>query len=122
VDRRHPQPYKKILAERPSDAAAEAGLAQVGLQRRVQGVDPRAAFAAADASPADVAAQSLAADLEVTRGQAERAYSRMVELVRRTSGADREAARQHLVSLFTVAAPDDPVVVMARRALANALF
>ena len=35
---------------------------------------------------------------------------------------DRETARQHLVSLFTVAGPDDPAVVAARRQLASALF
>ena len=43
-------------------------------------------------------------------------------LVRRTSGEDRDQVRTHLVSLFAVAAPDDPSVVTARRALASALF
>jgi putative thioredoxin len=114
--------YRKILAERPADAAAEAGLAQVGLMRRVIGVDPATALAAAAANADDLAAQSLAADVEVTRGQADRAYARMIDLVRRSSGADRDAARAHLVSLFAVAAPDDPAVVAARRALANALY
>jgi len=114
--------YRKILAEHPADAAAEAGLAQVGLLRRVQGVDPKAVLAAADAAPSDVAAQGLAADVEITQGNAERAYQRMVDLVRRTAGAEREAARNHLLSLFAVAAPDDPAVVKARRALASALF
>jgi putative thioredoxin len=114
--------YKKILAERPVDAAAEAGLAQVGLLRRTDGVDPTVALSAAKANPDDVAAQSLAADLEVLAGQADRAYARMVEVVRRTSGEDRDRARAHLVSLFAMAAPDDPAVVAARRALASALF
>ncbi len=114
--------YKKILAELPADPAAQAGLAQVALLRRIAGVDPSVGFAAADAAPDDVGAQSLAADLEVVTGQAERAYARLVGLVRRTSGEDREAVRQHLVSLFAIAAPDDPAVVSARRALANALF
>lgn len=116
------QAYKRILADRPSDAAAEAGLAQVGLLRRTAGTDPQAAIAAADAAPEDVAAQNLAADWEVRNGQAERAYARLVDVVRRTSGEDRERARQHLVSLFTLAGPDDPAVASARRALANALF
>jgi putative thioredoxin len=116
------QAYKKILNETPNDAAAEAGLAQVGLMRRVQDVDPRQVIAAADKSPDDVAAQTLAADVEVLSGQADAAYTRLVDLVRRSSGEDREAARKHLVSLFTVAGPDDPAVATARRALANALF
>jgi putative thioredoxin len=114
--------YRKILAEHPADAAAEAGLAQVGLLRRVQGVDPSAVLAAADAAPSDVGAQGLAADVEITQGNAERAYKRMVDLVRSTTGAEREAARNHLLSLFAVAAPDDPVVIKARRDLASALF
>lgn len=114
--------YKKILAETPSDAAAEAGLAQVELARRVRGVDPNAALAAASAAPDDVAAQLLAADVEVLSGQAEQAYARLVDLVGRTSGDDRETARKHLLSLFTIAGPDDPAVATARRALARALF
>ncbi|HEY7176253.1 MAG TPA: tetratricopeptide repeat protein, partial [Micromonosporaceae bacterium] len=114
--------FRKILGESPADAAAESGLAQVALLRRVTGVDPEAVLAAADAAPDDVAAQGLAADVEVLAGQADRAYARLVELVRRTSGADRDAARTHLISLFTVAGPEDPAVATARRALASALF
>ncbi|RGC66492.1 Thioredoxin [Micromonospora sp. MW-13] len=116
------QAYRKILAESPADAAAEAGLAQVGLARRVAGADPGAALAAAQADPDDVAAQLLAADVEVLSGMAEQAYQRLVGLVRRTAGDDREKVRQHLVGLFTVAGPDDPAVASARRALASALF
>jgi len=114
--------FKAILGEKPADAAAEAGLAQVALMRRVSGVDPRQVLKAAQAAPDDVAAQTLAADVEVLMGDAERAYARLVDLVRRTSGEDREAVRKHLVSLFTVAGPDDPTVAAARRKLASALF
>ncbi|ASW56410.1 tetratricopeptide repeat protein [Plantactinospora sp. KBS50] len=114
--------YRKILAEAPADAAAEAGLAQVGLARRVAGVDPGQVLAAAAANPDDVPAQLLAADVEVLSGQAEQAYARLVGVVRRTAGDEREQVRQHLVSLFTVAGPDDPAVAAARRALASALF
>jgi putative thioredoxin len=114
--------YKKILADRPADEAAIAGLAQVGLLRRVDGIDPNVALPAAAQAPDDLDAQLLAADLEVFGGEAERAYTRMVDLVRRTSGDDRDRVRNHLVSLFSIAAPDDPAVAAARRALANALF
>lgn len=116
------QAYKKILSETPADTAAEAGLAQVGLLRRTEGIDPAKALAAAAAAPDDVAAQALAADLEMLSGQAAAAYSRLVDLVRRTSGDEREAARKHLLSLFAVAGPADPAVANARRALASALF
>ncbi|MCZ7418761.1 tetratricopeptide repeat protein [Verrucosispora sp. WMMA2121] len=116
------QAYRKILAETPADAAAEAGLAQVGLARRVAGADPQAALTAAAAKPDDVDAQLLAADIEVLSGLADQAYQRLVGLVRRTAGDDREKVRQHLVGLFAIAGPDDPAVASARRALASALF
>lgn len=114
--------YKKILADTPADASAAAGLAHVALARRVSGVDPTSALAAAAAAPADVDAQLRAADIEALTGGAERAYARLVDLVRRSGPDDRERVRQHLVSLFTVAGPDDPAVAKARRALASALF
>lgn len=114
--------YQKILAETPGEKAAEAGLAQVAVLRRTQGVDPNAALARAAAAPDDIDAQLVAADVEVLHGQAEQAYHRLVELVRRTAAEDRERVREHLVSLFAMADPDDPAVSAARRALANALF
>ncbi|BFU42738.1 tetratricopeptide repeat protein [Krasilnikovia sp. MM14-A1004] len=114
--------YKKILAESPQDRAAESGLAQVDLYRRVSGVDAAAALARAAADPEDIEAQRLAADIEVLSGQAAEAYTRLVGLVRRTSGDDRDEVRRHLLSLFAVAGPDDPAVAGARRALASALF
>jgi putative thioredoxin len=116
------QAYKKILAESPADAAAEAGLAHVALARRVAGANPAAAIAAAEAKPDDVPTQLLAADIEVLSGLADRAYTRLVDLIRRTAGDDREEIRKHLLSLFTIAGPDDPAVASARRALASALF
>jgi putative thioredoxin len=116
------QAYKKILADSPADRAAEAGLAQVGLFRRISGVDPGRVAAEADAAPDDLDKQLLAADVEVASGVADRAYQRLVDLIRRTSGDDRETVRKHLVSLFTIAGPDDPAVAGARRALASALF
>jgi putative thioredoxin len=116
------QAYKKILADSPADAVAEAGLAQVGLLRRTATADPTKALAAAAAAPEDVDAQLLAADVELLSGEAEAAYQRLIDVIRRTSGDEREAARLHLISLFTIAGPDDPAVAKARRALASALF
>jgi putative thioredoxin len=114
--------YRKILAEAPGDAAATSGLAQVELYRRISGADPSAVLAKAAANPDDLEAQQLAADVEVLSGQAEDAYSRLVAVIKRTSGDDRDAVRKHLLSLFSVAGPDDPAVAGARRALASALF
>ncbi|BCJ54527.1 co-chaperone YbbN [Actinoplanes sp. NBRC 14428] len=114
--------YRKILAESPQDHAAESGLAQVELYRRVTGVDAAAVLARAAADPDDLEAQRLAADIEVLSGQAPEAYERLVAAVKRTAGDDRDAVRKHLLSLFAVAGPDDPAVASARRALARALF
>ena len=85
-------------------------------------VGAAAVMAAAAANPDDIAAQQTAADIEVLSGQAPEAYARLVALVKRTSGEERDAVRQHLLSLFNVAGPDDPAVADARRALARALF
>ena len=114
--------FREVLAEVPADAVASSGLAQTLLFSRTTGVDPEQAVAAADAAPDDVAAQTRAADVELLDGRAQDAFARLVDTVRRTSGADRDAARQHLLGLFEIAAPDDPAVAKARRDLATALF
>ena len=114
--------YEAALRESPADELARVGMAQVGLLRRTQDVDPAAARAVAARSPGDVAAQMLVADLDVLGGHIEDAFARLVDAVRVTSGAEREQARQHLLELFDVVGPDDPRVGKARLALANALF
>jgi len=114
--------YRKYLGENPGDGEAEAGLAQVGLLRRTEGADIEASLAAAEAAPDDLAAQTLAADLEVLTGEAAAAYARLIALVAKTSGAERETVRKHLVELFGLAAPDDPAVAKARRQLMTVLF
>ena len=108
--------YRSLLADNPSDPDAQAGLGQVELLARTQGVDETAARAAADAAPDDVAAQTTVADLDLLTGNADAAFTRLLELVRRSAGADRDAARTHLVG------NQDERVPKARTALANALF
>ncbi|GAA2508226.1 tetratricopeptide repeat protein [Winogradskya humida] len=114
--------YRKILAESPQDHAAESGLAQVELYRRVTGVDAETVMAKAADDPDDIESHQLAADIEVLSGQAPEAYDRLVALVKRTTGEERDAVRKRLLGLFAVAGPDDPAVATARRALARALF
>jgi len=115
------QAYLSILAANPSDEDAAAGLGQVALLRRTDGTDPAAALAAA-AAPDSLQAQALAADVELLTGRVDEAFARIVDLVRRTSGDDRTAAKDHLVGLFALVGETDPRVVKARTALANALF
>ena len=114
--------YRSLLEQSPGDADAQAGLGQVELLRRTQALDERAVRQAAAENPDDVAAQSAVADLDLLGGQVEDAFSRLLDLVRRLSGSDRDAARTHLVSLFELVGNQDDRVAKARTALANALF
>jgi len=114
--------YTRALKENPADAEAELGLAQVALLQRTHGVDLQTARQAAADHPDDVAAQSLVADLDVLGGHVEDAFARMVDLVRRAGGDEREQARAHLVQLFAVVGAHDERVRKARTALMSALF
>lgn len=114
--------YEQALAENPGDSDAQVGLATVGVMRRTQGADLTAARAAAADRPDDVAAQTLAADFDLLGGHVEDAFGRLVDLVRRTSGAEREAARDHLLQLFAVVGNQDERVKRGRTALMSALF
>ena len=122
----------KHLAERPSSPSTSAReiaeqydipielMAKV--LQRTQGVDLNAARAAAAERPDDVEAQTLVADLDLLGGHVDDAFRRLVELVRRTSEAERDQARSHLIGLFAAVGNDDPRVLAARRNLASALF
>jgi len=114
--------YERALAENPTDAEAKAGLSQVGLLRRTDGIDPAAARAAAAADPTDVDAQIVVADLDVLGGHVADAFTRLVDTVRATSGDDRNRAREHLLELFEVVGSGDERVAAGRRALMSALF
>ena len=114
--------YDALLARQPTNEMAAAGRASVALFRRTDGQDPEAVLRAAQAAPDDTAAQLAAADFEVLGDRVEEAVDRLVGLVRRTSGEEREAVRARLLELFAVLDPQDPRVLAGRRALANALF
>ena len=114
--------YQKLVDANPADAEAAAGLAMANLLKRTEGVDLTAARAAAAENPDDVDAQTLVADLDLLGGHVDDAFDRLVGLVRRTTGAERDAARTHLIGLFGAVGNEDPRVMRARRDLASALF
>jgi putative thioredoxin len=114
--------YEKLVSANPADAEAAAGLAMAKVLQRTQGVDLQAAREAAAANPDDVDAQTMVADLDMLGGHVDDAFNRLVELVRRTSGDDRNKARDHLVALFAAVGNDDPRVLRGRQNLASALF
>ncbi len=114
--------YQKLVDANPADAEAAAGLAMATVLQRTQGVDLNQARAAAAENPDDVDAQTLVADLDLLGGHVEDAFRRLIDLVARTSGDERNAAREHLVALFGAVGNDDPRVIKGRQALASALF
>lgn len=114
--------YEQALAQAPADPEATVGLVRARLLQRASTADAAAARAAADDSPDDVDAQTLAADIDLLAGSVDAAFSRLIDVVRRTRGDEREAARKHLIDLFTVVGDDDPRVPKARQRLASALF
>ncbi|MEU1088142.1 tetratricopeptide repeat protein [Streptomyces sp. NPDC005576] len=116
------QAYRNVLSDDPANPEAKLGLAQAELLARVQKMNPQEVREKAAADPADVAAQTDAADLDLVGGHVEDAFGRLVETVRRTFGDDRDAVRVRLLELFEVIGPEDPRVAAARTALARVLF
>lgn len=114
--------YQRLVDANPADAEAAAGLAMAKVLQRTQGVDLKAARAAAADNPDDVDAQTLVADLDLLGGHVEDAFNRLIALVARTAGDDRTKAREHLIGLFGAVGNDDPRVLAGRRNLASALF
>jgi putative thioredoxin len=113
---------EKALTDTPADPLAKSWLAQVNLMRRVSAVEPAAAARDAAEHPDDIEAQLLLADFEMASGDAEQAFDRVLDVVKRTSGADRNTARLRLLDLFEVLPPDDERLKKARTQLTLLLF
>jgi putative thioredoxin len=114
--------FEQELAAAPGDPVAKAGLAQVNLIRRVSSYDQARSRREAAERPADVQAQVAVADIDLAAGRIEEAFDRLLGVVRRTSGEDRDQARVHLVGLFDILPPRDPRVTKARATLSSLLF
>ncbi|MFB0833211.1 co-chaperone YbbN [Arthrobacter halodurans] len=114
--------YRKALAEKPNDHDAATGLAHVELLRRTTGADLEAVRRSAAENPDSVDDQLAVADLDLTGGHVEDAFARLVALIGRTGGDDRETARARLVELYSVVGNQDPRVAASRQALARVLF
>jgi putative thioredoxin len=114
--------FEAELANSPGDPIAKTGLAQVNLIRRISSYDQPKVRREAAEHPDDVQAQSQVADIDLASGRIEEAFDRLLGVVRRTSGAERDQARAHLVSLFELLPPRDPHVTKARSTLSALLF
>jgi len=113
---------EKALTDAPADSLAKSWLSQVNLMRRVSSYDPATVSREAAAHPEDVDAQLRVADFEMASGDAEKAFDRVLAVVKRTSGAERNTARLHLLDLFEVLSPEDERLKKARTQLTLLLF
>lgn len=114
--------FDKLLQANPKDSEAEAGKAQASLLLRTAELDPDAVIAAASAPDAPIDAQLAAADAELAIGQPEAGFERLIGVIRRTSGEERNTVRLRLLELFETLGNTDPRVQKARRDLMTALF
>ena len=114
--------FERMLAASPGHPVATVGLAQVNLIRRVSSYDQAKARREAAAHPGDVDAQIQVADIEMAQGHAVEAFDRLLGVIRRTAGEDKNKVRLHLIGLFEIFPPRDPRVTKARATLSSLLF
>ncbi|WP_378145651.1 tetratricopeptide repeat protein [Cnuibacter sp. UC19_7] len=114
--------YQTAIAQNPRDTLAVAGLAQVQLLKRLDGVTLDEVRADAAARPDDLDAQLLVADLDVSGGHIDDAFGRLLDLFPKQDQAGKDRIRARMLDLFEVVGTDDPRVAKARTRLAALLF
>ena len=114
--------YDHAIAQSPADADLKAARNQIRMLGRMDGEDPRALLAAADAPDASVEEQVAGADAALALGDVNAALGRGLEAVRSHAGEERETARLRLLELFDIIGSSTPEVTRARRQLAALLF
>ena len=114
--------YEAALREMPTDTLAIAGLGQVKLLKRVEGID-FAAVLSSEPSADDVEALDatlLKADACVASGHAEFGMNLLLDRYAVQFG-ERDALRARLLDYFTILG-EDPLVSAARRRLTALLY
>lgn len=114
--------YEAALREMPTDTLAIAGLGQVKLLKRVEGID-FATVLSSEPNPEDadaLAATLLKADACVASGHAEFGMNVLLDRFAVQFG-DREVLRARLLDYFTILG-EDPAVSAARRRLTALLY
>lgn len=114
--------FTKLLARKPNDKDAVAGIANIDLLERIAGHDGVEVMAQAEADAPNHTLQKLAADFQFLSGDVPGAFARLINLIQLTETDERESIRLQVLSLFAMLEPDDPELVKARSALARALF
>ncbi len=113
--------FQAKLNEAPEDPEAKSGLAQVSLARRLGSIDQADLQRRVQAGDTSRETRMEVADLLVASGDADNGLAGLIDLVKSSSGDEREDVRQRLLEYFDVLG-DHPAVAPARRALASALF
>ena len=118
--------YEKLVARKPADAMAKSALAQMQLLKRTHNLDPKQVLQSATDHPLDVSAQIQCADFEVSNGNLDSAFARLLNCIRNlkteAQKEDQKRAKEHLIMLFSVVDPADPRLISARKELASVLF
>lgn len=114
--------FDKLLAANPNDAEAQAGKVQTGLLARVATIEPGPTLTRAASPDATLEDHLAAADVELATGDADAAFGRLIDQVKRRSGDERDRVRVRLLELFETLGNADERVLKARRALMTALF
>lgn len=114
--------YRDALKKAPADQDAKAGLANVGLMRRLSGRDAQAIRDAAGAEPGNINSQMLVADLDVAGGHLDDAFRRLLGIFPSVDQDGKDALRARLLEYFDIAGPSHPAVLKARQALASLLY
>ena len=114
--------YRTAIAQNPRDQLAVAGLAQVSLLQRLDGVDAAAVRSAGAAALDDVDAQLAVADLDLSGGHVDDAFARLLRVFPTADADGKALVRTRLLEFFEIVGADDERTVTARRALTALLF
>jgi putative thioredoxin len=114
--------YRRALELDPGHQAARAAFARVALAIRSASLDEHDVLARLQRDPSDIDAVVDLADLKAARGETQAAFDRLLEVIRSSSGDQRERARRHLLNLLETVPAGDPRAIAARRSLSAALF
>lgn len=114
--------YRTAIAQDPRDQLAVAGLAQVSLLDRLQGVTLAEVRSAGASNLDDLDAQLRVADLDVSGGHVDDAFDRILTLFPSLDADGKNTARTRLLEYFEIVGTDAPSVVAARRRLTMLLY
>ena len=114
--------YRTAIAQNPRDQLAVAGLAQVSLLQRLDGLDATAVRAAGAAALDDVDAQLAVADLDLSGGHVDDAFARLLRVFAQCDADGKALVRTRLLDFFEIVGANDERTIAARRAFTALLY